>query len=201
MRRHDRHPCHRVALAGALVLLACQGRPPLPTSPHPALPAAVASAVDDEPAVAVLPAPSPFVPASAGERPHPLDRTLWRCDNGALVAFWGDHFVKTDPDFAMLAMGIRQIFSRSEFALRYGPTGAFTPTGSYSVALRRTEWPYGQRPAIEYDEPPLVYSYTIVGDHLFMLRAGKREPLECFGKIFGPELVEFMEARFGPAPR
>lgn len=184
------------------MLLACSSHPPLPTdrSPHPTMEANVPSAIVDEPAVTVLPAPSPFVPAPAGERPHELNRTLWRCDNGAIIAFWGDHYVKTDPDFAMLAMGVSQIFARSHFALRYGPTGAFTPTGSYSVALRRTEWPYGQRPAVDYDEPAFVFSYTLVNDHLFILRAGKREPLECFGKVFGPELVAYMEAQFGPAP-
>jgi hypothetical protein len=201
MRRHDSRPCLRVALAGALVLLACSSGPPPPTgrNPHPAPQPPVPSAVDDEPAVTVLPPPSPFVLAPAGERPHELDRTLWRCDNGAIVAFWGDHFIKTDPDFAMLAMGVSQIFARSHFALRYGPTGTFTPTGIYSVALRRTEWPYGQRPPVDYDEPPLFYSYTLVNDHLFMLRAGRLEPLECFGKVFGPELTEYLEEQFGAA--
>lgn len=199
MTRH--HASHRsVALAGTLVLLACTRPPPPAKRCADATPPAVSPAADvDDPAVTVLPAPSPFVPAPAGERP--LDRTLWRCDSGVIIAFWGDHYVMTTPDYAMLAMGSSQIFARSEFALRYGPSGSFAPTGSYSVALRRTEWPYGQRRPIDYDEPPRTVAYTLVNDHLLILGAGKREPIECNAKFFAPELTEFMEARFGPAPR
>ncbi|WAS92736.1 hypothetical protein [Nannocystis punicea] len=140
-----------------------------------------------------------FVP-QADARPHELDRTLWRCNQHIILAFWGEHCVRADIDWAMLAMGIQQIHTRSDFALVYGPRGSFTPTGSYTVALRRTEWPYGQRSPVDYGEAPLHMAYTLVNDHLFTRGSRKHEPLECVRQSFDGDFEVFMDARYGGPP-
>jgi hypothetical protein len=134
--------------------------------------------------------PSPAQPATSTAEAE-LDRTIWDCE-WSIVVFWGPNLHWVHRDVAMAAMGTNTLYTREDFELSYGADRSF------SAALRRREYPNGQRGPETGDGPLQPYTYVIDGRQLTINAQHWTDgPLECTAGCYEQDFIDFMDERYG----
>lgn len=170
----------RIPSTAALLLCACT---------KSTAPVTVGASVEP-PTVVVEQTPEPPKPTISTAEAE-LDRTIWDCE-WSIVVFWGPHLHWAHRDAAMAVMGTRTLFTREDLELSYGPERSF------AAALRRREYPNGQRETETHDGPLQPYAYSIEGRRLTISAAHWTDgPLECAAGCYDQAFIDFMDARYG----
>jgi len=136
------------------------------------------------------PKEAPEPERSAGDSAEAkLNRTIW---NGewSIAVFWDGHLLRIHRDVAMAVLGRSAIYSREDHDLRY------TGPDSFEAALRRVEFPSGQRPTETADGPFEQYQFQLEGRKLTITHPRWEKPLVLMQDTYEDDFVRWMEARY-----